>query len=459
MTTRMRTVQVGLLAATLMAIPMGELAAAPPKGTTVTVDFAQPLQVIDGFGASITWVANDLARFAPADQAAILDALYNPNAPSAGLSWVRVGTMLCEFNPSPGTYNFNDPLIQSEMAWLTRVAASYGVTRVLASTWTPPAWMKSNGSCSNGGSVLPQFYPDLASTKVLWLQDAQAALGRAVDVESLQNEPDITASYDSANYTTDQINSFVTGYLKPAMTSAGLTTKIMVPEPSVYGGTSYFSSNWATPILSNPGMAAAVDIMATHGYGQLRNLSQPCTVCTQYHKPYWQTEVMNDTGGYSGSITNAQSWTTSIYQALNKGGFSAYYYWWAMNYTADNQGLVNYDNTAFTYQIPKRLYGIGQFSRFIRPGSTLLTSSSSSSSLESTAALPTAGTVVLVLSNTSTTSITATVTLKNATALPASVTPYVTSSTQDQAQLTPVPGTNGTFTITVPASAVVTVAG
>jgi glucuronoarabinoxylan endo-1,4-beta-xylanase len=435
------------------------IAAGPPKGTTVTVDFAQPLQAIDGFGASITWVANDLGNFAPADQTTILDALYNPNAPSAALSWVRAGTMLCEFNPSPGTYNFSHYLIQSEMSWLNRVAAAYGVTHVLASTWTPPAWMKSNGSCSNGGSVLPQYYPDLASTKVLWLQDAQAALGRPIDVESVQNEPDISASYDSANYTTDQITAFVTGYLKPAMTGAALTTKIMVPEPAVYGGTSYFDSNWANPILGDPNMAAVVDIMGTHGYGQLRNLSQPCTTCVQHGKPYWQTEVMNDNGGYSGSITNAQSWTTSIYQALNKGGFSAYYYWWAMNFTADNQGLVNYSNTNWTFQIPKRLYAIGQFSRFIRPGSTLLTSSSSSASLESTAALPASGTVALVLSNTSTAAITATVTLKNTTALPATVTPYVTSATQNQTQLAPVTVTNGTFTITIPATSVLTVAG
>jgi glucuronoarabinoxylan endo-1,4-beta-xylanase len=459
MRTKFGALHVALMVTVLLAGSPGGIAAGPPKGTTVTVDFAQPRQTIDGFGASITWVANDLGSFAPADQSAILDALYNPNAPSAGLSWVRVGTMLCQFNPSPGTYNFNDPLIQSEMTWLNRVAAAYGVTHVLSSTWTPPAWMKSNGSCSNGGSVLPQYYPDLANTKVLWLQNAQAALGREVDVESLQNEPDISASYDSANYTTDQINTFVTGYLKPAMTAAALTTKIMVPEPAVYGGTSYFNSNWASPILSDPGMVAAVDIMATHGYGQLRNLSQPCTTCAQYHKPYWQTEVMNDKGGYSGSITNAQTWTTSIYQALNQGGFSAYYYWWAMNFTADNQGLINYSNTTWTYQIPKRLYAIGQFSRFIRPGSTLVTSTSSSSGLESTAALPASGSVVLVLSNTSTASITATVTLKNAAALPLTVSPYVTSSTQNQAQLAPIPVTNGAFTITVPANAVVTVSG
>src|SRR5207244_12648959 len=59
--------------------------------------------------------------------------------------------------------------------------------------------------------------------------------------------------------------------------------------------------------------------------------------------------------------------------------------------------------------IPKRVYAMGNFSRFMRPGSTLLTSTSTSTSLESTAALPTTGKLALVLSNTSSGSITVTV--------------------------------------------------
>ena len=450
-----RTLQVIMAAVSIAAVGRQAQAATG----TVTVDYSKPLQTIDGFGAAITWVANDFGNFSAANQTAILDALYNTNVPSAGLSWIRVGTMLCEFNPSPGTYDFNHYFIQSEMSWLNRVSATYGVNNVLASTWTPPAWMKSNNSCANGGSVLPEHYQDLANTKVLWLQNAQAALGREINIESVQNEPDVSASYDSCTYTTDQMTSFVTGYLKPALTSAGLTSKLMVPEPSVYGGTSFFANNWAIPLLSNPTMAADVDIMATHGYGQLQNLSQPCTTCTQYGKPYWQTEVMNNKGGYTGTITNGQTWSTSIYQALNKGGFRAWFYWWAINYTADNQGLINYSNTAWTYQIPKRLYTIGHFSRFMRPGSTLLTSTSSSTSLESTAAIPTTGSLALVLSNVSAQSITVTVSLASTASPPASVTPYITSATQNQAQLAAIPVTASKFTITIPANAIVTVVG
>ena len=453
---RVRTLLVAL--SILCFSPIEPTLAAGRGGTTVNVDFSKPKQTLSGFGAAITWIANDFHNFSAADQTTILNALYNTNGPSAGLSWIRVGSMLCQFNPSSGTYNFNDPLIQSEVSWVQRVSATYGVGSVFASTWTPPAWMKSGNSC-NGGSLLPQYYPDFANTMVLWLQDWKAAVGSEVAVESLQNEPNVSTSYDSCTYTTDQINTVSTGYLVPAMRNAGLTSKYTVPEPDVYGGTSYYASNWGTPILSDTAMDSIVDIMSTHGYGQLQNLSQPCTVCQQYGKPYWQTEVMNSKGGYNGSITNAQTWTTSIYQSLNQGGFSAWFYWWAMNYTNDNGGLINYSNTAWTFQIPKRVYGIGQFSRFIRPGSVLLTSTSSSSSLESTAARPTSGSIALVLSNTSTSSMTVTVTLSNLSTPPSSVTPFRTSSTENQVQLSSIPVSGGTFTITIPASSVVTVIG
>lgn len=438
--------------------PLLTVTIASAASATVNVDFNKPKQTLSGFGAAITWIANDFQNFSAANQTTILDALYNTNGPSAGLSWVRVGTMLCQFNPSSGTYNFNDPLIQSEVSWVKRVGLTYGVTNVMASTWTPPAWMKSNNSC-DGGSLLSQYYPDFSNTMVLWLQDWKAAVGSEVALESLQNEPNVSTSYDSCTYTTAQINAVSSGYLVPAMRSAGLTSKYTVPEPDVYGGTSYYASNWATPILSDTAMDGIVDIMTTHGYGQLQNLSQPCTVCQQYGKPYWQTEVMNNKGGYTATITEGQKWSTSIYQALNKGGFSAWFYWWAMNYTNDNGGLINYSNTAWTFQIPKRVYTIGQFSRFIRPGSQLITSTSSSSSLESTAAKPTTGTVALVLSNTSTQSMTVTVTLSNLSTLPSSVTPFRTSSTENQVQLSPISVSAGKFTITIPPSSVVTVIG
>jgi len=431
---------------------------APSKAAnvSVTVNYNSPKQTVEGFGASITWVANDFEQFSAAKQTQILDLLYNTTQAGAGLSWIRVGTFLCDFNPSPGVYNWNHWGIQTEMRWIQRVYTAYGIDRYMASTWTPPAWMKDNGSCTNGGHVLAQYYPDLAALKVLWLQNARTQLGIEPRVESVQNEPNQRATYESCEWTTSELISFVTNHFQPALASSGLTTQLMVPEPGYY---SSFDNNWGTPLLSNANMRSAVSIIATHGYGRTDDLSTPCNSCTQYNKPIWQTEDSNLDGKYSGTIDEGMTWSTEIYKAMSAGRFSAWFYWWALTTQNDNQGLINASPSTDSFQVPKRLYVIGQFSRFIRPGAVVLTSTSSDSTVQVTAVRPTTGNVAVVIANTGRSSQTVTVNLSGLTSPPATLTPYRTSATENQAQLSPVTVSSGSFTITVPAKSVVTVVG
>jgi glucuronoarabinoxylan endo-1,4-beta-xylanase len=435
---------------------LGTPAPSRAANVTVNVNYNSPNQTIEGFGASVTWTANDLAKFSAAKQTQILDLLYNTSQASAGLSWVRVGSFLCDYNPSPGVYNWNHWGIQSEMSWLQRVNAAYGVNRYMVSTWSPPAWMKDNNSCTNGGHVLAQHYPDLAALKVQWLNNAKAQLGFEAQVESVQNEPNQRTTYDSCEWTTSEVNTFVANHLQPALAASGLTAKLMAPEPSYY---SSFDNNWGYPLLNDSNMRAAVSLIATHAYGKTDDLSKPCNSCAQYNKPIWQTEDANLNGRYDGSIDDGLIWSTEIYKAMNGGRFSAYFYWWAMTTQNDNQGLVNADPTTDSFQVPKRLYVLGQFSRFIRPGSVALTSTSSDSTLQVTGVRPTTGAVTVVLANTGRSSQTVTVNLLGLSNPPASVTPYRTSATENQAQLSPISVFSGAFTITVPAKSVVTVVG
>jgi len=423
---------------------------------TVNVSYNSPRQTVEGFGASATWVANDLDKFSAARQTQILDLLYSTSKPGAGLSWVRVGSFLCNFSPSPGVYDWNHWGIQSEMRWLQRVNASYGVNRFMVSTWSPPAWMKDNNSCINGGHVLPQHYADLAALKVEWLRQAKAQLGFEAQVESVQNEPNMKTTYDSCEWTTSEISNFVANNLQPALAASGLTAKIMAPEPAYY---SNFDAGWGNPILGNPSARAAISIVATHGYGKTDDLGKPCNSCAQYNKPIWQTEDSNLNGQYNGSIDDGLTWGTEIYKALNGGRFSAYFYWWVMSLNGGNEGLISADATNDSFQAPKRLYVVGQFSRFIRPGSVVLASTSGDSTLQATAVRPTTGGVAVVLANTGRNSHTVTVNLNGLTGPPASVTPYRTSATENQAQLGPVVVSSGAFTITVPAKSIVTVIG
>jgi glucuronoarabinoxylan endo-1,4-beta-xylanase len=436
----------------LLGVPLPSKAA----NVTVNVDYNNPRQTIEGFGASATWVANDIDAFSPAKQTQILDLLYNTSQPGAGMSWVRVGSFLCNYNPSPGVFDWNFWGIQSGMRWLQRVNAAYGVNKYVVSSWSPPGWMKDNNSCTNGGHVLPAQYANLAALKIQWLNNAKAQLGFEAQVESVQNEPNMRATYDSCEWTTSEMNTFVANHLQPALAASGLSARIMAPEVSFY---SNFDNAWGFPLLNDPGMRAAVSIVATHGYGRTDNFGTPCNSCAQYNKPIWQTEDSNLDGRYNGSIDDGLTWSTDIYKALNAGRFSAWFYWWVMTLNNDNQGLINANPATDSFQVPKRLYVIGQFSRFIRPNSVLLLSTSSDSTLQVTAVRPASGAVTVVLANTGKTSHTVTVNLSGLSNAPASVTPYRTSASENQAQLSALGVFSGAFTITVPAKSVVTVVG
>lgn len=441
----------------LIAMLMLSFYANVSKGANVTVnvDYTNQRQTVEGFGASVTWVANDLDAFSPAKQTQILELLYDTTKPGAGLSWVRVGSFLCDYNPSPGVFDWNFWGIQSGMRWLQRVNTAYGVNKYVVSTWSPPAWMKDNNSCTNGGHVRSQFYPNLAALKIQWLQNAKAQLGFEAQVESVQNEPDHRAGYDSCEWTTAEMNTFVVNHLRPALNSSGLISKVMAPEPSFY---SNFDNAWGFPLLNDAGMRAAVNIVATHGYGRTDKFENPCNSCTQFNKPIWQTEDSSLDGRYNGSIDEALTWSSDIFKALNSGRFSAWFYWWVMTLQNDNQGLLNVNPSTDSVQVPKRLYVVGQFSRFIRPGSLMLGSTSSDATLQVTAVRPASGSVAVVLANTGKTSHTVTVNLTG-TNPPASVTPYRTSASENQSQLSPINISAGAFTITVPAKSLVTVVG
>jgi glucuronoarabinoxylan endo-1,4-beta-xylanase len=444
----------------ILLLTLGYAAIAPDPAkaanVTVTVNYNSPRQTVEGFGASTTWVANDFEAFSAAKQTQILDLLYNTSVAGAGLSWIRVGTFLCNFNPSPGVYDWNHWGIQTQMRWIQRVNTAYGINKYLVSTWSPPAWMKDNNSCTNGGHVLSQYYPDLATAKIQWLLNARTQLGIEPNIESVQNEPSQKTSYDSCEWTAAEMVSFVTGHLQPALSGSGLATKIMVPEPAIY---SNFDASWGTPILGNASMRSAVSMMATHAYGRTDDLSKPCTSCTQYNKPLWQTEHGNLNGRYDGSIDEGLTWATEIYKAMSVGQFNAWFYWWVLTTQNDNQGLINASPTTDSFQVPKRLFVIGQYSRFIRPGAALLASTSSDSAVQVTAVRPTTGSVAVVIANTGRNSQTVTVSLSGLSNSPATLTPYRTSASENQALLSPVSVSSGAFTITVPAKSIVTVVG
>jgi glucuronoarabinoxylan endo-1,4-beta-xylanase len=144
--------------------------------------------------------------------------------------------------------------------------------------------------------------------------------------------------------------------LAPKLAALSPRPKLIAPEASNWGAL------WAygDAILADNTASAYTDIVATHDY----------TYTTPTHaaisKPIWETEV-SSFDGPSTDIGNGLTVAAWIHRALVTGQVSAWHYWWLIGQNNDNEGLINIGNVP-----TKRLYVLGNYSKFVRPGSNLV---------------------------------------------------------------------------------------
>src|ERR1019366_4839011 len=167
---------------------------------------------------------------------------------------------------------------------------------------------------------------------------------------SIQNEPDISTSYASCVWTQHQFHDFVTN-LYPAMVASNVaSTLIMLPEDYQWEDGYYFTT------MIDTNVAPDVGIIACHNYYGGN------AVIPNFGKPLWETEVSTIGGTYDGSIGNALGWAQRIHEFLTVPQVNAWHYWWLISLNPDNEGLT--DNN---WVPAKRMYVLGQWSRFVRP--------------------------------------------------------------------------------------------
>jgi glucosylceramidase len=108
---------------------------------------------------------------------------------------------------------------------LKEILAINPVIKIMATPWTPPVWMKDNGS-SIGGSLQPQFYSVYAQYFVKYLQQMKNE-GITIDAITPQNEPLHPGNNPSLLMTAVQQTQFIKNHLGPAFVAAALNTKII----------------------------------------------------------------------------------------------------------------------------------------------------------------------------------------------------------------------------------------
>jgi glucosylceramidase len=269
---------------------------------TIVVDSTQTFQTMDGFGFALTGGSAYLINRLPAaDRTNILQELFSSDSTFIGTSYLRISigssdlnsyvfsyadvagdTNLIHFDITPDTYDLI-PVLQSILAINPDI-------KILGSPWSAPAWMKTNNG-SIGGSLKPVCYGIYAKYFVKYLL-AMKANGITLDAITVQNEPEYGGNNPSMVMSATQQAEFVKNYLGPALKAASLTTKIII-----------FDHNCDHPgypitVLNDPDARPYVDGSAFHLYGG--DISALSTV----HNAYPEKNVYFTEMWVGGSSTN-----------------------------------------------------------------------------------------------------------------------------------------------------------
>ena len=218
-------------------------AEAASEELTVTVDGKRRFQEIDGFGASITdSSAAVLYRLDRATRDATMAALFDPRhgnglsvlrQPMGGSDFVAQAAYTYDDMPPGETdhemRHFSIAHDEAQILPLLRQALALSPDlRIIASPWSPPAWMKTNQSLI-GGELIddPRIYRAYADYFVEFLLAYQRA-GVPVYAVTTQNEPQNRnpSGYPGMFMSAGQQAKFI-AELGPALLCAGLDTKIL----------------------------------------------------------------------------------------------------------------------------------------------------------------------------------------------------------------------------------------
>jgi len=272
----------------------------------------------------------------------------------------------------------------------------HGINRFFASVFSPPGWMKSNGSESNGGSLLTQYYDDFARMCAEYARQFKAAVGVDLYGISLQNAPLFSEPYASCVYSTTTYRDLTR--------AAGPIIAGTLPANKFIGAEDVLNSasrcnGWVQAILADTEAARYFGIYAVHCHTELFDTptdeyrswwNTVRTVADANNQPLWMTEVGDN---FAGDWATAVRLATTIGNSFRYGNCAA----WVWLTVADGSYAENSMILDGVYG-PK-YYQQAHFGRFVKLGARRIESSSSAAALQEVAFRNTDNSLVVVVTN------------------------------------------------------------
>ena len=363
-------------------------------GHTISLNPAMTYQTVDGFGAGIKRRTEHLYALEDSMREQIeahafqnLEAnmirffvyhdLEDPNdnnnafvLNSSALNWTRYDS-----NPSVNATKYIGEALNNAFNLSTN-----GFDHVIGNCNSAPAWLKTNGSHNNGGTLIAGGEDEYSEFLVAFINGMQSRYGISVTAISPTNEPDYDVTYESMNTTPSELSSIISN-LDTRLSSENLSG-VQIISPENFRVTSNdatkSTTNYINSMFGNPNVIAATDIVATHTYQNPINPSDWSSLDTAaLDKPIWVTEAGN-LHSPDWDMEDASYHIDRIMDGFNYGGLTAYMlhlFYERHKYQSEVNSGENYGSSALVLWdnsnniiLPKRYHVFKHFANLVKTG-------------------------------------------------------------------------------------------
>ena len=394
-----------------------EAPAPAPSGTVATLACGRETvgPAIVGFGGALTEsAAHVLAQLPKGKREDVLRSYFDPAA-GIGYTLARTHIGSCDF--SLASWSLDDtaddralrhfslaPMRKVQLPLIRDVQQIAGKERfrLLASPWSPPAWMKDNRSMLHGGSLREDCAAAWADCYVRFVKAMREEEKIPVWALTVQNEPDATQPWESCLYTAREERDFIRDHLGPALEKARLgDVKLFGWDHNRDG-----LLERAVIMLGDPNCAKYLAGLALHWY-RSEDYGASRQVLTRFpDKQILFTEGCVEGGPHAGEWEPAERYARNMIGDLNNGvcGFIDW------NIALDLQGGPNHagnfchapvlvDTATGEVHTQPSFHYIAHFSKYIATGARRLQLAKKDKSLQTIAFANPDGSRVVVVCN------------------------------------------------------------
>ncbi len=266
-------------------------------------------QSVEGFGFTLTGgSAQVINQLSTSKKQELLQELFGNSTASISISYLRISIGASDLNETVFSYNdlpsgqTDTSLAQFSLApdmthlipLLKEILLINPNIKIMGSPWSPPVWMKDNGS-SVGGSLQPQYYSVYANYFVKYIQAMQAE-GITIDAITPQNEPLHPGNNPSMYMTAAQQADFIKNHLGPAFQTASIATKIIIYDHNCD------KPEYPIQVLNDASAKSYIAGSAFHLYGGDINALSIVKNAHPTKDLYFTEQYTSNTGNFDGDL-------------------------------------------------------------------------------------------------------------------------------------------------------------